>query len=300
LLLTALSASDVSGEWVEDVSVLVYQGPPHVSSTGYVSIRFGGVEFPVLFDVVHQIASGTSGSSVVASNYAYVAGHYWEAIQGPVSENTCYFASIHAWVTGTSAETTDYSGIDCYQLVIPPTCPIVIDLRGDGFHFSGLDDSVFFDIDADGELDETGWTAADARDGLLVLDRDRNGAIDSGGELFGNATRLSSGEYAPNGYVALADFDRSVNGGHQDGRIDRSDRVFGRLRIWVDGNHDGISEPSELKPLGEYQIESISLTYLQQPVADEYGNVAVFFGSVSLFGDRTTLSTDVFFVGADD
>jgi len=120
------------------------------------------------------------------------------------------------------------------------------------------------------------WT--DRSEGLLALDRNGNGRIDDGSELFGNATRLSGGSRASNGYLALAELDSPIFGGNGDGHIDSTDAVYSSLRLWVDRNHDGISQPEELMTLTQAGIERIGLEYRRSPRTDRYGNRFRFVG----------------------
>jgi hypothetical protein len=99
------------------------------------------------------------------------------------------------------------------------------------------------------------------------LDRNGNGVIDSGIELFGNRTPQPRCE-TPNGFIALAEFDLRAEGGNGDGVIDRRDAVFARLLLWKDRNHDGLSQASELEPLRRSGIESISLDYRYTNILD--------------------------------
>ncbi len=86
-----------------------------------------------------------------------------------------------------------------------------------------------------------------------MRDKNGNGTIDNGTELFGDNTVLNNGNTASNGFAALADLDSN-----QDGLIDTSDAAFADLRVWQDQNQDGISQASELKTLAELDIVSIS------------------------------------------
>jgi hypothetical protein len=130
--------------------------------------------------------------------------------------------------------------------------PLTFDLDGDGIETTGRGNRIVFDHNADGVKNGTGWVNAD--DGLLVLDRDGNGTIDSGRELFGDNTIKSNGERAKNGFDALADFDLNA-----DGKIDALDDVFANLRLWRDANQDGISQSEELLTLSDLNIASINL-----------------------------------------
>jgi hypothetical protein len=125
-------------------------------------------------------------------------------------------------------------------------------LDGDGIETTGLDNRIVFDHNADGVRNGTGWVNAD--DGLLVLDKDGNGSIDSGRELFGVDTIKSNGQRAQNGFDALADWDLNA-----DGKIDALDEVFANLQIWRDLNQDGISQSEELLTLSDLNIASINL-----------------------------------------
>ncbi|WP_333839787.1 hypothetical protein [Pelomicrobium sp.] len=86
-----------------------------------------------------------------------------------------------------------------------PRDPIILDLDGDGLETVGLASNVYFDHDGDGVLTRTGWAGKD--DALLVWDRNANGLIDTGVELFGDFTVLPNGTLAPNGFAALAALD---------------------------------------------------------------------------------------------
>ena len=66
--------------------------------------------------------------------------------------------------------------------------PIIIDTRGAGFHLTSAEDGVVFDIVGDGHPIRIAWTAADSGTAFLALDRNHNGKIDNGKELFGNFT----------------------------------------------------------------------------------------------------------------
>ncbi|NKA08870.1 calcium-binding protein [Ralstonia solanacearum] len=136
----------------------------------------------------------------------------------------------------------------------PRRDPLVLDLDGDGIETTTTRDGtvILFDHDGDGVKTGTGWVKPD--DGWLVLDRNGNGAIDSGRELFGVETLKSNGQFATDGFDALRDVDAD-----KDGKIDASDSVFANLRIWRDLNQDGISQTNELTTLSANNIVSIGV-----------------------------------------
>ena len=143
--------------------------------------------------------------------------------------------------------------------------PLVLDLDGDGIETVGTQGyaGALFDHDKDGIRTSTGWAAAD--DGLLVIDRNSDGLINNGGELFGDSTVLKDGSNAVHGYAALAEFDSN-----SDGKVDAQDADFAKLKVWRDLNQDGVSQDGELFTLAEVGVQSLNADY--QDVNQRLGN----------------------------
>ena len=132
--------------------------------------------------------------------------------------------------------------------------PLVLDLDGDGLETVGIDtkNPTLFDHDGDGVKTATGWVTPD--DAFLVLERNDDGRIDSGSELFGDATPLAAGTTAADGFAALAQEDTN-----SDGLVNASDERFANLRLWRDANQDGISQADELITLASQDISALKV-----------------------------------------
>ena len=134
--------------------------------------------------------------------------------------------------------------------------PLTLDLNGNGIETLAANghDGALFDHERSGIRTGTGWVHSN--DGILVYDRNDDGKINNGGELFGDNTLLKDGSTAAHGFAALAELDE--NG---DGKVDAADSAFKKLGVWRDLNHNGISEEGEISSLEDVRVQSLNLAY---------------------------------------
>jgi hypothetical protein len=101
----------------------------------------------------------------------------------------------------------------------------------------------------------------------LALDRDRNGSIDGGHELFGSGTRMAAGTGPHNGFDALAELDSDG-----DGKLSPADARWSELVLWADHDGDRRSSTWEALPLASFEVVEIELAYANRRECDGAGN----------------------------
>jgi hypothetical protein len=183
-------------------------------------------------------------------------------------------------------ETADIQAMSSAQLsALLSVTPVVLDLDGNGVSTSAAGQGARFDLTGTGQSREVGWTAGG--DGLLAMDRNGNGVIDDGRELFGAVTPMADGRRAGHGFNALAELDS--NG---DGVVNASDAHFGDLKVWVDADHDGRTDVGELRGLVELGITGLNLAHAASDRIDN-GNAVGLVGSYTTADGATHEMADV-------
>lgn len=133
---------------------------------------------------------------------------------------------------GMSRRFREETKIENITEIVDLTDPLVINLDG---NIAGLSDQKFmFDIDADGEEESISYLQGGS--GYLALDKNGDGVINDGSELFGT----KSGD----GFADLAEYDADGNGW-----IDENDPIFDKLLIWAK-DENGKDELYTLKEVG--------------------------------------------------
>lgn len=183
---------------------------------------------------------------------------------------------------------------DLISLINRPThlSPLVLDINGNGITTLGLN-LRRFDLNADGVLEYCGWL--NGQDGFLALDRNGNGSIDSGAELFGDYTILADGRRAQNGFAALAELD--ANG---DGLVDDRDPLWHQLLLWRDANGNAISEYYEIGTVASFRIAALELSYRPGRGTDANGNDRRLEGHFRRTDGRRSSMEDIWFATMQD
>ncbi len=262
---------DLCGQWVVQAEASVVNvANSGLTATGilYASAR-RQVMVPA-YNRTYQTNGRHYASGSIPSPYS---GGWWP------TGNTASFATPVAPVAQYDP------ALDCYSrdgiwrdtwCDLKPASPIIVDSRRNGYSLTNVDNGVYFDLDADGIPELVSWTDRDSDDEFLAMDRNGNGKIDDGSELFGDHTPaypVGPLVTTANGFEALK-FLQSPSYGtsRADDLIDGRDVPFRRLLLWHDANHNGISEPDELRSASEAGVIGIATEYKEKRRRDRYDN----------------------------
>jgi hypothetical protein len=203
---------------------------------------------------------------------------------------------------GSDGPSSEWPNLPNKQFSCPPECsPILIDTAKNGFHFGDADHIVFFDLVGQGEV-ALQWVAGGEDDAFLAIDINGNGLVDNGGELFGIGTKLllEGDQLAPNGFVALSQFDEPALGGNNDGYITNEDQVWGFLYLWLDWDADGVSTHQEMTHIEDSGLKRFETIPKEAERFDEHGNWLRYWASAHDLDvpSRKHKMIDVYFVRA--
>lgn len=299
--------------------VVKYRYPDHLNFTRILSGKFGAVAS--IANVMSKYGDGTdtvsdwlAAGSDITKMVAGITGNPWLAGLA-TALGVASFLTSEGFIDKAKAliDATQKYGIadpDTGGWLLPPgnqlfdpagdasgpstspaedtSSPIILDLDRDGIETLSTDAGIFFDHDKNLFAENTGWVSAD--DGLLVLDRNGNGLIDNGSELFGNNTELENGQRAANGYQALKELDQN-----NDGQLDSSDAIWEKLQVWQDANSNGRVDEGELLSLEQAGVAAIATGYKNSNVIDSQGNAHRQTGSITYTDGTAGESADVWF-----
>ena len=178
--------------------------------------NLGGTVTPISGNGVGAVAVRPTWKQVVVTSSFHTEMEYTAfQAQGCVKTQDGREITFGVEVEMSRAFCEKYDSI--FMQDIPQTCdPLVFNLEGD---IGKISDQKFrFDLNADGTEEEISFTEFGS--GFLALDKNKDGEIGDGSELFGT----KSG----NGFADLAEYDEDGNGW-----IDENDSVFNDLSIWT-------------------------------------------------------------------
>ena len=172
---------------------------------------------------------------------------------------------INHTVVGENRPTFDVPFDEAAGAGTPGADPILVDLNGDGkIETTTVEDGINFDHQKDGFAEKTSWVSKE--DGILAIDKNNNGIIDDGSEIFGDNYLKNDGKKATSGFDALKDLDSN-----NDGIISAEDSEFNNIKI--------LKGDGSLISLEEAGIVSINLNSNSVNTIDENGNILVSQGS---------------------
>jgi VCBS repeat-containing protein len=206
------------------------------------------------------------------------------------TDPTAASVATHSYTARLKSGSTVLATSSAFSLKIAAT-PLVLDLNGDGVHTTSITEGTQFDLLVTGTKQNVGWV--EKHDGLLAMDLNGDGQINSGAELFGDRTVLADGSRAVDGWAAL----RGLDSNH-DGKIDAHDAQFNQLRVWVDADSDGVTDAGELHSLTDQGIASIDLAADGRSV-QQNGNVVQAFSTYNTIDGATHEVADVGFAVQD-
>jgi len=227
-------------------------------------------------------AGGGTGESIqdlfARFQETFFSSEFVQGLQGLLGDG----AAPGQGKTGAAAFQFEFSFAASFEVTATATVeesdPIVLDLDGDGIELTSYREGARFDILGNGAKQQTAFVTGG--DAFLALDRNRDGIINDGTELFGDQRG------AANGFEELRKLD--TNG---DGKISAGDKYFDKLLLFRD-NGDGQTQKGELISLRDAGIESISLNYANVNEIATGGNRLTQIASFARYDGSTGRAAD--------
>lgn len=214
------------------------------------------------------VETASSEADTVAADNA--AGISEAQSQGMTTEEmSARLANRHAYQIDLrfkqTASSEERIGISLEELGVKKVDPLVLDLGGEGIDLTEAGKGAIFDVTADGKLDSTAWVKGNTA--LLTYDRNGNGVVDNGSELFGDQNG------AAHGFAELAKYDSN-----NDRIINILDPVFKALKLYRDLDGDGKMSQNEFSTLSQNGIKALNLNFSRDNT-DIKGNSLIMNGS---------------------
>ncbi len=275
--IAAISSKAFAGLETADIATLT---PAQISAVTSSQIPFLSLAEIVAFSS-NQIAA-LSPTTFVALTTQQIASIEAADIPGITTAQIELLTCV-AHRSFTASQVAAFSTTQLHALNF--STPLVLDIDGDGLQTISMSHGVVFDVFATGTALWTGWVGPN--DAFLAIDRNKNGVIDDGGELFGSGTHLHNGTRAANGFIALKESDSN-----NDNTINAQDDNFDNLLLWFDKNQDGISQHDEIKSITEYGFLQLHLQARETEIIDQ-GNVIGLLSSFLTETGQERLLADV-------
>lgn len=266
-----------------DVGVTVSTTGGNVRAPGSATLVDYAGETCWTYNVTATLTITQDTPALIYSQSGTRLGEYVSTLAAPAQAGSCYTSTINAQgklIDSGLVTRIVNAGPACW--VGPPdrcdrfpercdnwreNCPIVVNTGTDPWQFTGVDNTVWFDMDGDGDKERTTWTKRDSSLAFVVRDLNGNGRVDGAGEFLGDSTLRRDGTRAAHGFEVLQELDDDG-----DGRVSATDAAWASLLLWTDRNHNGISDPHEIVPISGSDIRALATKYHYTGRIDPNGN----------------------------
>jgi len=165
----------------------------------------------------------------------------------------------------------------CADPIILPVGADKRSLKREDYQLTDFLHGVRFDLNGDGIEEQVSWTAQSSHLAFLAMDRNGNGKIDNGKELFSNFTDIGWAS----GFEALRFHTARMSESQREMAAGWGNPFYEKLLLWEDDNHDGISQPEEIYKLSDHYL-AIDATCDFDPVTDKWGNQFICRGAAAV------------------